>query len=153
MKDDKVIDLQQVKNDRGEHDLELTIETLRQRVRELLAINGTHKELVGKLIVENEELKKNNKALAKQIDDYLMLVKDLQQFLGSFTDKLKDGKGRGNAVQHARIYIEVDGYLEEIKRMEVQENNIIGVQQGLRLVLKPMKSKKLILPPGVMGDY
>tara|TARA_R110000824_G_scaffold6858_4_gene31551 strand:+ start:696 stop:920 length:225 start_codon:yes stop_codon:yes gene_type:complete len=70
MKDDKVIDLQQVKNDRGEHDLELTIETLRQRVRELLAINGTHKELVGKLIVENEELKKNNKALAKQIDDY-----------------------------------------------------------------------------------
>ena len=70
MKDDKVINLQQVKNDRGEHDLELTIETLRQRVRELLAINGTHKELVGKLIVENEELKKNNKALAKQIDDY-----------------------------------------------------------------------------------
>ena len=64
MKDDKVIDLQQVKNDRGEHDLELTIETLRQRVRELLAINGTHKELVGKLIVDNEELKKNNKALA-----------------------------------------------------------------------------------------
>ena len=82
-----------------------------------------------------------------------MLVKDLQQFLGSFTDKLKDGRGRGNAVQYARIYIEVDGYLEEIKRMEVQENNIIGAQQGLRLVLKPMKSKKLILPPGVRGDY
>ena len=70
MKDDKVIDLQQVKNDRGEHDLEQTIENLRQRVRELMAINGTHKELMGKLIVENEELKKDNKALAKQIDDY-----------------------------------------------------------------------------------
>ncbi len=70
MKDDKVIDLQQVKDDRGEHDLEQTIETLRQRVRELMAINGTHKELMGKLIVENEELKKDNKALAKQIDDY-----------------------------------------------------------------------------------
>ena len=70
MKDDKVIDLQQVKDDRGEHDLEQTIETLRQRVRELMAINGTHKELMGKLIVENEELKKNNKTLAKQIDDY-----------------------------------------------------------------------------------
>ena len=70
MKDDKVIDLQQVKNDRGEHDLEQTIETLRQRVRELMAINGTHKELMGKLIVENEELKRDNKALAKQIDDY-----------------------------------------------------------------------------------
>ena len=77
-----------------------------------------------------------------------MLVKDLQQFLGTFTDKLK-----GNAISHARIYVEKDGYLEEIKRMEVQENNIIGAQQGLRLVLKPMKSKKLILPPGVRGDY
>ncbi len=62
MKDDK--------NDRGENDLEQTIETLRQRVRELMAINGTHKELMGKLIVENEELKRDNKALAKQIDDY-----------------------------------------------------------------------------------
>ena len=70
MKDDKVIDLQQVKDDRGEHDLEQTIETLRQRVKELMAINETHRELMGKLIVENEELKKDNKALAKQIDDY-----------------------------------------------------------------------------------
>ena len=70
MKDDKVIDLQQVKDDRGEHDLEQTIETLRQRVKELLAINGNHQELMGKLIVENEELKKDNKRLAKQIDDY-----------------------------------------------------------------------------------
>ena len=70
MKDDKVIDLQQVKNDRGENDLEQTIETLRQRVKELMAINETHRELMGKLIVDNEELKKDNKALAKQIDDY-----------------------------------------------------------------------------------
>ena len=35
-----------------------------------MAINETHKELMGKLIVENEELKKDNKRLAKQIDDY-----------------------------------------------------------------------------------
>ena len=70
MKDDKVINLQQVKEDRGEHDLEQTIEILRQRVKELMAINQNHKELMGKLIVDNEELKKDNKALAKQIDDY-----------------------------------------------------------------------------------
>ena len=70
MKDDKVINLQQVKEDRGEHDLEQTIETLRQRVKELMAINETHRELMGKLIVDNEELKKDNKALAKEIDDY-----------------------------------------------------------------------------------
>ena len=42
----------------------------------------------------------------------LMLVKDLQQFLGTFTDKLK-----GNAVSHAKIYVEKNGYLEEIKRI------------------------------------
>ena len=70
MKDDKVIDLQQVKNDRGEHDLEKTIETLRQRIKELLAISNSHQDLMGKLILDNEELKKDNKRLAKQIDDY-----------------------------------------------------------------------------------
>ena len=70
MKDDKVIDLQQVKNDRGDNDLEKTIETLRQRIKELLAISGSHQELMGKLIVENEKLKKDNKTLVKQIDDY-----------------------------------------------------------------------------------
>ena len=70
MKDDKVINLQQVKNDRGDNDLEKTIETLRQRIKELLAISGNHQELMGKLIVENEKLKKDNKALVKQIDDY-----------------------------------------------------------------------------------
>ena len=59
-----------MKEDRGEHDLEQTIETLRQRVKELMAINQNHKELMGKLIVDNEELKKDNKALAKQVDDY-----------------------------------------------------------------------------------
>ena len=70
MKDDKVINLQQIKNDRGDNDLEKTIETLRQRIKELLSISSSHQELMGKLIVENEELKKDNKRLAKQIDDY-----------------------------------------------------------------------------------
>ena len=70
MKDDKVINLQEIKNDRGDNDLEKTIETLRQRIKELLAISGNHQELLGKLIVENEKLKKDNKTLVKQIDDY-----------------------------------------------------------------------------------
>ena len=47
-----------------------TIVELRQRVNELMSINKTHQDLVGKQIVENQELKKDNKALAKQIDDY-----------------------------------------------------------------------------------
>ena len=47
-----------------------TITELRQRVGELMAINKSHQSLMGKQIVENEELKRDNKALAKQIDDY-----------------------------------------------------------------------------------
>ena len=66
-----------------------------------------------------------------------MLVKDLQQFLGTFTDQLK-----GNAISHATIYVEKDGFLEEILRMEVQEHRLIG-QSGLRLVLKTQKEQKL----------
>ena len=76
-----------------------------------------------------------------------MLVKDMQQFLGSFTDKLK-----GNAISHAKIYIEKDGYLEEIKRMEVQEHTIIG-QPGLRLVLKTHKDQKLKLDDKLIKPY
>ena len=76
-----------------------------------------------------------------------MLVKDLQQFLETLTDKLK-----GNAISYARIYVEKDGFLEEIKRMEVQENRLIG-QSGLRLVLKTQKEKKLHVDDKLMKPY
>ena len=66
-----------MKDDRGELDLTKQIEDkdelikeLRKRVNELLAINKSHQQLMGKQIVENEELKRDNKNLAKQIDDY-----------------------------------------------------------------------------------
>ena len=76
-----------------------------------------------------------------------MLVKDLQQFLGTFTDKLK-----GNAISHARIYVEKDGFLEDIVRMEVQEHMLIG-QSGLRLVLKTQKEKKIHLDDKLIKPY
>ena len=76
-----------------------------------------------------------------------MLVKDLQQFLGSFTDKLK-----GNAISHAKIYVEKDGFLEEIKRMEAQEHTIIG-QPGMRLVMKTHSEKKLHLEDKLIKPY
>ena len=63
--------------DRGKLDLtrrleeaDATIVELRQRINELMAISKSHQNLMGKQIVENEELKRDNKALAKQIDDY-----------------------------------------------------------------------------------
>ena len=76
-----------------------------------------------------------------------VLVKDLQQFLGTFTDKLK-----GNAISHARIFVEKDGFLEDIIRMEVQEHTIIG-QAGLRLVLKTQKEKKLHMDDKLIKPY
>ena len=69
-----------------------------------------------------------------------MFVKHLQEYLDQFTD----GK-KGNAVSNARIYMEVNGHLEEIKRIEVQESNIIG-QSAIRVVLKPTRQKIIIAP-------
>ena len=70
MKDDKVINLQQVKDERGEYDLEKIIQTLRQRVKELRAVLETNNEISAKLVSENKELKLDNKRLAKELDDY-----------------------------------------------------------------------------------
>ena len=69
-----------------------------------------------------------------------MFVKHLQQYLDQFTD----GK-KGNAVSNARIYMQMNGHLEEIKRIEVQESNIIG-QSAIRVVLKPTRQKIIIAP-------
>ena len=66
-----------MKDDRGELDLTRQIEDkdelikeLRKRVNELLAINKSHQQLMARQIQENQELKRDNKILAKQIDDY-----------------------------------------------------------------------------------
>ena len=69
-----------------------------------------------------------------------MFVKHLQEYLDQFTD----GK-KGNAISNARIYLHVNGHLEEIRRIEVQESNIIG-QQSIRVVLKPADNKIIIAP-------
>ena len=69
-----------------------------------------------------------------------MFVKHLQEYLDQFTD----GK-KGNAVSNATIYMQVGGHLEEVKKIEVQESNIIG-QSAIRVVLKP-ESQKIIIAP------
>ena len=79
-----------------------------------------------------------------------MYVKDLQQFLSKFTEADNSGR-QGNAITHAKLYVERDGFLEEIRRMEVHEHTIIG-HPGLRLVLKTKKEHKLILPNGLSDD-
>jgi len=61
-----------------------------------------------------------------------MRVRDLQQYLGKFTDDEK-----GTAISNCHLYIETqNGHLEEIRKIEIQENNIIGHNEPLRMVLK-----------------
>ena len=69
-----------------------------------------------------------------------MFVKHLQEYLDQFTNGRK-----GNAISNATIYMQVGGHLEEIKRIEVQESNIIG-HDSIRVVLKP-EDKKVIIAP------
>ena len=69
-----------------------------------------------------------------------MFVKHLQQYLDQFTNGTK-----GTAVSNASIYDQVGGHLEEIRRIEVQESNIIG-NDSIRVVLKPTRNKILLAP-------
>jgi len=80
-----------------------------------------------------------------------MLVHDLQNFLSKFTEGSKKGSN-GNALSHAKLYVERDGYLEEIRRMEIHESNIIG-KPGHRLVLKTQKEKVFKLEDSLKKDY
>ena len=71
-----------------------------------------------------------------------MFVKHLQEYLEQFTVvKGKKVTGIGNA----RIYMQVGNHLEEIRRIEVQESNIIG-HSMVRVVLKHTKQKLIIAP-------
>ena len=82
-----------------------------------------------------------------------MRVQDLQLFLSQFT------KG-SDAIKNAVIYVEKDGKLHEIRRMEVHENAekvFIGwtgkAKATHRLVLKTEKESKLIIPDKLRNDY
>lgn len=61
-----------------------------------------------------------------------MRVRDLQQYLGKFTDDQK-----GTAISDCHVYIETEsGALEEIRRIEIQENKIINHIEPVRMVFK-----------------
>ena len=86
-----------------------------------------------------------------------MRVKDLQQFLSKFTEANATGTKQGNAISNAVVMVEQNGFLHEIKRMEVHEHSvpIIGHSghTAHRLVLKTQKESKLIIPTKLKNDY
>jgi hypothetical protein len=83
-------------------------------------------------------------------------VKDLQQYLSNFTAANATGTRQGNAVSNAILFVEVNGFLHEIKRMEVHEHAIpyLGHTGSThRLVMKTEKKSKLIIPTKLKDDY
>ena len=69
-----------------------------------------------------------------------MYIKDLMKYLEHFIDGEK-----GNAINQAKIYMKSEGYYEEIKRIDVEEDNIIG-NASIRVVFKPNKRQIIKAP-------
>ena len=67
-----------------------------------------------------------------------MRLRDLQQIFGKFTDN-----ERGTIISDCPIYIEtMDGHLEEIRKVELQQNQLINSPEPARIVLKPETMKR-----------
>jgi len=86
-----------------------------------------------------------------------MRVSDLQQFLSKFTEANATGTKQGNAISNAVIFVEKDGRLHEIRRMEVHDHAVPIVghsgHTAHRLVLKTQKESPLIMPTKLKNDY
>jgi hypothetical protein len=69
-------------------------------------------------------------------------VRDLQQVLGKFTlDQ------RGTIISDCPIYIEtMDGRLEEIRKIELQESKLVNSPEPARVVIKAESLKRFMSP-------
>ena len=66
-----------------------------------------------------------------------MRLRDLQEILDKFTNGQK-----GTIISDCPVYIEtMSGHLEDIRRIEIQESNIIGDSNPARLVIKADKDE------------
>ena len=79
-----------------------------------------------------------------------MRVQDLQQFLAQFTEG-------SDAIKNAQVFVELNGRLADVRRLEVHENSVPIVGQkghtALRLVIKTQKPSSIILPEKLQKDY
>ena len=79
-----------------------------------------------------------------------MRVQDLQQFLSQFTEG-------SDAIKNAQVFVELNGKLADVRRLEVHENSvpIVGHKghTAHRLVIKTQKPSSIILPEKLQKDY
>ncbi len=106
----------------------------------VIEMSGTIRQLNKMITFKQKLLDLRRDSTIRNADKKIMRVQDLQQFLSKFTAANKDGSRQGNAISNAVIMVEVNGHLEKVVRMEVQENAtpIIGHKghSAHRLVLK-----------------
>ena len=66
-----------------------------------------------------------------------MRLRDLQQILEKFTNGQK-----GTIISDCPVYIEtMSGHLEDVRRIEIQESNLIGDSNPARLEIKADKNE------------
>ena len=66
-----------------------------------------------------------------------MRLRDPQQILEKFTNGQK-----GTIISDCPVYIEtMSGHLEDVRRIEIQESNLIGDSNPARLVIKADKNE------------
>ena len=66
-----------------------------------------------------------------------MRLRDLQQILEQFSNGQK-----GTMISDCPVYIEsLSGHLEDVRRIEIQESNLIGDANPARLVIKADKNE------------
>ena len=71
-----------------------------------------------------------------------MRGRDFQQVLGKFTNNEK-----GTVISDCPIYIEtMDGRLEEIRKVELQESRLINSPEPARVVIKAESMKRFMSP-------
>ena len=79
-----------------------------------------------------------------------MRVQDLQQFLAQFTEG-------SDAIKNAQVFVELNGRLADVRRLEVHEISVTIVGQkghtAHRLVIKTQKPSSIILPEKLQKDY
>ena len=79
-----------------------------------------------------------------------MRVQDLQQFLAQFTEG-------SDAIKNAQVFVELNGRLADVRRLEVHENSVLIVghkgHTAHRLVIKTQKPSSIILPEKLQKDY
>ena len=79
-----------------------------------------------------------------------MRVQALQQFLSQFTEG-------SDAIKNAQVFVELNGKLADVRRLEVHENAvpIVGHKghTAHRLVIKTQKPSSIILPEKLQKDY